>query len=294
MKGSSIDIRPLTRIEDISQIEDIQRQTWKMEELDIVPARIFNAMQKNGACLLGAFDGKKVVGFVFGLLGTVEGLDDRIDQVAAARLLMYSVTMGILPEYQRMGIGYRLKVGQREFALRIGVRLITWTFDPLESLNGYLNFQKLGVVCHQYFQNYYGEMSGINVGLPSDRFSVEWWVTSNRVTGRVSQKRGPLTLSQYLGGRALIVNECDVGENFYPIPPAEYLRRESSLIIVEIPDDIQRIKATSPLLAKQWRQHIRSVFDYYFDQEYMVTDFVRHSDEASLSRSYYVLTQAGI
>jgi len=291
MNVPSIDIRPVTAVEDINQIEEIQRNTWKMEELDIIPARVFHAMQRNGACLLGAFDGGKMVGFVFGLLGTVEGLADRIDQVAAARLLMYSVTMGILPEYQRSGIGYRLKIGQREFALRIGVRLITWTFDPLESLNGYLNFQKLAVVCHQYLPNYYGEMSGINVGLPSDRFYVEWWVTSNRVKTRVSRNRGPLTLGQYLGGRAVIVNECERDDNALPMPPAEFLLREGSLIIVEIPNDIQRIKSVSPLLARQWREHIRSVFVHYFDQEYLVTDFVRNLDEDGLSRSYYVLTQ---
>ena len=292
MNRNAIEIRPVKSIDNIKQIEDIQRATWGMEDLDVIPARMFHAMRANGACLLGAFDGEKMVGFVFGLLGMMEGLDERIDQVAAARLLMYSVTMGILPEYQREGIGYRLKIAQREFALRIGVRLITWTYDPLESLNGYLNFRKLGVVCHSYLQNYYGQMSGINVGLPSDRFYVEWWVTSNRVMSRVSRSRGPLNLGQYLGGNAKIINECDRDARMLPVPPKSYLQLDGSLLLVQIPEDFQLVKSVNQPLALEWRQHIRSVFGHYFDHDYLVTDFVREQDDDGVSHSYYVLTQA--
>ena len=292
MNATSIDIRPIVDFEEMAQIEGIQKETWKMTELDVIPRRIFQAMQHNGACLIGAFDGSKLVGFVFGLLGTVEDLDDRIDQVAAARLLMYSVTMGVLPDYQRGGIGYRLKLAQREFALRIGIRLVTWTHDPLESQNAYLNFQKLGVVCHRYLQNYYGEMGGINVGLPSDRLYVEWWVTSNRVKGRVSSSRGPLNLEQYLAGRAVIVNECLRDENGLVVPPGDILQSTGSLVLAEIPDSIQRVKTTDSGLASTWRRHIRELFGHYFGGQYLITDFVRHKDEAGLHRSYYVLTQA--
>ncbi|HET6445431.1 MAG TPA: hypothetical protein VFI27_12715 [candidate division Zixibacteria bacterium] len=288
----SVDIRPIANIVEAKQIEELQRSTWNRDDLEIIPGRLFLAMKNNGACLLGAFDRSKLVGFVFGVLGTVEDLNERIDQIAAARLLMYSMIMGVHPDYQRAGIGYRLKIAQREFALRIGVRLITWTFDPLESHNAYLNFQKLGVVCHKYLQDYYGEMGGINIGLPSDRFYVEWWVTSNRVKSRVSQNRGPLNLAQYLGGRAVIVNECEHDENNQPVPPDEFLQLDSSLILVEIPDDIQHLKSIDLPLSIRWRSHIRHVFDYYFNRQYLVTDFVRNVDQAGVNSSYYVLTQA--
>jgi GNAT superfamily N-acetyltransferase len=146
MKADPIDIRPITDVGDARKLEEIQRRTWNMSDLEALPGRFLHAMHFNGACLLGAFDGTELVGFVFGLLSTVEGLTERIDQVAAARLQMYSAIMGVLPEYQGAGIGYRLKVAQREFAMRIGVRLITWTFDPLEGRNGHLNIRKLGAI----------------------------------------------------------------------------------------------------------------------------------------------------
>lgn len=291
MNDSSIEIRPFADVAEVAQIEDIQRQAWNRFDLEIVPGRLLYAMEHNGACLIGAFDDEKVVGFAFGILGTDQESGDRVDQVAAARLLLYSVIMGVLPEYQSHGVGYRLKMAQREFSLRIGVRLITWTYDPLESLNGYFNVSKLGVICHRYLDNYYGEMGGINVGLPTDRFYVEWWVTSNRVESRVSKRRGPLSLDSYLSGRAVIVNESDRDDRQLPVPPADFLRLENNLVLVEIPDSIQEIKSSDMALPQRWREHGRQVFKHYFDRHYMVTDFLRSKDADGLPRSYYVLTQ---
>jgi predicted GNAT superfamily acetyltransferase len=292
MSSSSIEIRPVTDVADVKQLEEVQLRVWNAGPMQAVPGRILHAMHQNGACLIGAFDGGKLVGFVCGILGTVQGLDNRVDQIAAARLQLYSVIMGVLPEYQRSGIGYRLKIAQREFALRIGVRLVTWTYDPLESLNGYFNINKLGAICHTYLSDYYGEMGGINVGLPTDRFYTEWWVTSNRVKSRVSRDRGPLSLESYLRGRAAIANECVRNDQDLSIPQDDFLRIENSLVLVEIPSNFQQLKSVSKDLALQWREHSREVFTYYFDRRYLVTDFVRSEDEGGFFRSYYVLTQA--
>jgi len=272
------------------QIEDLQRETWGAIEREIIPGRFLHAIQNNGACLLGAFDGDRVVGFVLGVLGTVEGMDERIDQVAAARLQMYSAIMGVLPEYQTSGIGYRLKLAQREFALRIGVRLITWTYDPLESRNGYFNIAKLGAICHRYLRDYHGKMTGINAGLPTDRFYVEWWVTSNRVKSRVSSSRGQLSLEAYVSGRAVIINEAKVGTDGTVTPPADFLRDNNRVLLVEIPAEFQSMKRSNFDMAATWRQHTRRLFEHYFQSHYLITGFVRHKGTGGIIRSYYVLT----
>lgn len=286
---STISIRPVLEIDDARQIEDVQRQTWQMGELEILPGRFLHALKHNGASLLGAYDGDKVVGFVFGLLGTVENLKGRIDEVAAARLQMYSAIMGVLPEYQGQGIGYRLKLAQREFALRIGVRLVTWTYDPLESRNAYFNVSKLGVICHRYFRNFHGPLGGINADLPTDRFYVEWWVTSNRVVGKLSSDRGPLNLEAYLNGGAELVNEAKIRDDNLIDPPSDFVRSQNRILMVEIPANIQEIKQTNKDLAIAWRNHSRHLFEYYFDHNYLITDFVRRSDDNGVKRSYYVL-----
>ena len=290
MSAISIVIRPVTDVADARKLEEIQSQTWGMSDIEILPGRFLHAMHFNGACLLGAYDGTQLIGFVFGLLGTVEGMEDRIDQVAAARLQMYSAIMGVLPEYQSAGVGYRLKVAQREFALRIGVRLITWTYDPLEGRNGYLNVRKLGVVCNQYERDFHGEVGGINAGLPTDRLYVEWWVTSNRAKGRLAARRPPLTLDNYMSGGAIIVNRSDHDTREFVIPPADFERVGSRFALVEIPNSFQKIKEQDMGLARVWRAHTRELFEFYFAQNYLLTDFIRFEDPDGFWRSYYVLT----
>ena len=167
----AIEIRTIESTEDAHKLEEIQRRAWDMPDIEIIPGRTMHAIQFNGGLLLGAYDGEELVGFVFGVLGTVQGLHNRIDQVAAARLQLYSTIMGVLPEYRNRSVGYQLKVAQREFALRLGVRLVTWTYDPLESRNGWLNIGKLGAICHRYVRDYHGELGGINAGLNTDRFT---------------------------------------------------------------------------------------------------------------------------
>lgn len=284
---SEIVVRPLETMAEYTAAEEIQHITWNMPDLEIIPAHALHAMQHSGAALLGAFDGERLVGFTFGILGTVD-VPGRIDPVAAARLKMYSVIAGVLPEYQHQNVGYRLKFAQRDFAQRIGVRLITWTYDPLESRNGRFNIGKLGAVCHRYLRHFHGDMSGLNAGLQTDRFEVEWWVTSQRVAARAAQKWRPLRLESLLAGGALLVNEATF-DNGLPLPPPNYVSRPSNLMLVEIPTDLQAIKRADLALAQRWRQHTRDIFEGMFDSGFLVTDFVSHEDPNGRPRSYYLL-----
>jgi predicted GNAT superfamily acetyltransferase len=271
------------------ELEQVQLIIWGKDAREIMPAHLLHALQYNGAALLGAFDGTKVVGFTLAVLGTVEGLTERIDQVAAARLKMYSVIAGVLPAYRDAGVGYRLKMAQRDFALRIGVRLITWVYDPLESRNARFNIGKLGTVCSRYLRNFHGEMAGINAGLETDRFEVEWWVTSNRVKGRAKRHKRPLSLQALVDGGAVLVNEVTFNAAGLPAPPLEIIHAPGNLALVEIPADFQRIKQEDFPLALKWREHSRSVFEAFFQDGYLATDFVSQIDEGK-RRSFYLLT----
>ncbi|MFN2138386.1 MAG: hypothetical protein ACK2UK_20690 [Candidatus Promineifilaceae bacterium] len=287
---NDIFIREVQGWDEMARIEELQRLIWTRDEREVMPGHVFHALQYNGAALHGAYDGSTMVGFSLAVLATVEGLEHRIDQVAAARLKMYSVIAGVLPGYRDAGVGYRLKLAQLEFAQRIGVRLITWTYDPLESRNGRFNIGKLGAICHSYVRNFHGEMTGINAGLETDRFDVEWWVTSNRVKGRTSKGRGALSLDSLLSGGALLVNEATFNVHGLPVPPPNYISHPSNLMLVEIPDDFQRVKEEDFELAIRWREHTRTLFENLFDSGFILTDFVRHEDSNGRQRSFYLLT----
>lgn len=291
----AIDIRPLSTLEEIEQLEELQRVTWGMSDLEVIPARMLHALAHQGAVLLGAVDGEKVVGFVLGVIGTVQELTERIDQVAAARLKMYSVIMGVLPDYQSYGLGYQLKLAQRESALKLGIRLVTWTYDPLEARNARLNIGKLGTICRQYWRNFHGEMEGINAGLPTDRFHVEWWVTSNRVKSRVQQRRGPLDFASLVAGGATLVNEVQFEPDQPPVPPAtlpliEGEILQNNMVMVEIPYNFQAIKQQDMEAAQRWRRHTRSLFEQLFAANFVATDFIFHQDDDGQRRGFYLLT----
>ena len=262
---------------------------WGVDAADTNPPLTIHALQQNGGTVLGAYDGDRLVGYIVGTLGAIEA-PNRIDQIAAARLKLFSVILGILPEYQDQGIGYRLKLAQRDAALAEGIRLITWTVDPLESRNARLNIGKLGAICHRYFRDYHGPMAGRNARLASDRFEVEWWITSNRVEGRVAQQRRPLTLAAMRSAGAIVVNEAHFDEAGLIIPPLDFAHSDGSLLLAEIPADIQALKAADMALARQWRQHTRQLFEYYFAANFAVTDFVFQPEANGRSRSFYLLT----
>ncbi len=90
--------------------------------------------------------------------------------------------LGVRPEYQNHGLGRRLKLKQRDLALAAGIKLIEWTFDPLELKNAFFNIERLGAIVRRYAPNNYGLTSSpLHGGLPTDRCNAEWWVDSERV-----------------------------------------------------------------------------------------------------------------
>ena len=75
-----------------------------------------------------------------------------------------------------------LKLFQRDEALGRGIRLIVWTFDPLELRNAHFNLNKLGAIGREYKPNLYGlTTSPLHRGLPTDRLVAEWQLDSARV-----------------------------------------------------------------------------------------------------------------
>jgi predicted GNAT superfamily acetyltransferase len=153
----------------------LQRRVWQFSDLDIIPLRAFVINLHSGGMTHGAFDEQdQLVGFAHALPAFGADLSP----------FYYSHMLAVEPSWRDMGIGWRLKMEQREHALQTGVPLIRWTFDPLQSRNANLNIRKLGGVVREYKVNYYGNSStsALHRGLDTDRLFVEWWVGSPRVT----------------------------------------------------------------------------------------------------------------
>ena len=282
-----IEVRSIDLYEEMVQAEDLQRIVWSGSETDIIPAHLSMPISHNGGVVLGAFDQDKLIGYLLGFLGTDS---ESTDGNAMTRLKHWSHQVGVHPDYRDCGIGFALKQAQREEVLKQGIRLITWTYDPLLSLNAHLNIRRLGAVCKTYIQRAYGEMrDALNVGVDSDRFQVDWWITSPRVSSRFDEVRRPLDMAHYLDAGAKKVNTITQDGEGHLYPGEVINAPEGMAALVEIPPDFHALKRFDLGLAKSWREHSRDVFTSLFTAGYLVTDFLFLKGEEQ-HRSYYVLT----
>jgi predicted GNAT superfamily acetyltransferase len=159
-------IRPLTEFSEFEQCVELQREAWGAADIELTPVRALITDNRIGGLVLGAFDNDRMVGF----LNAMPGIRDRMPY-------WYSHMLAIAREHWNSGIGTQLKLAQRDAARQRGIRLIEWTFDPLESRNAYLNIAKLGVIVRRYYVNLYGATtSRLQQGLESDRLIAEWWI----------------------------------------------------------------------------------------------------------------------
>ena len=273
-------IKILEAPDDMPAVEALQRAVWPGSEIDVVPAHVFIAAIHNGGLLLGAFVEEQLIGFVFGF----PGLETTPDGPRAKHC---SHMMGILPGYRDSGIGFALKRAQWQMVRHQGLDHITWTYDPLLSRNAYLNITKLGAVCSTYRRSEYGDMrDGLNAGLPSDRFVVDWWINTRRVERRLSKRaRRPLKLHNFAQADLQPLYALQSSSGSWPRPPEHFSTLEGRLALAEIPSDINALKEADLALARDWRFFSRELFETAFAAGYLITDFVY--DEG---RSIYVLS----
>jgi len=281
-------IRPAFGPAEMAQIEDLQREVWPGSETDVVPLHLLLTVAQNGGVVLVALEGERIVGFVMGFLGTDE---DSPDRVAMARLKHCSHMLGVHPDFRDRGLGLELKQAQRLAVIEQGIRLMTWTYDPLMSGNAHLNIHRLGAVSRTYKREVYGPMRDeLNQGVRSDRLQVDWWVTSNRVESRLQGSRPPLDLAHYLSAGAQRLNSAGLGEDGLARPGDGAESPTLNLALVEIPPDFQQLKRADLGLAAEWRAFTRAIFETAFQNGYVVTDFV-HLKGEKFPRSYYVLSR---
>lgn len=263
----------------MASIEELQRAVWPGSETDVVPAHLMITAVHNGGLLIGAFANGQLIGFVFGFPG-IEFTPD------GPRPKHCSHMMGIHPDQRDSGIGFALKRAQWQMVRHQGLDHITWTYDPLLSRNAYLNIAKLGAVCNTYRRSEYGDMrDGLNAGLPSDRFQVDWWINTRRVERRLGKRpRRPLRLENFSKAELQPLYSPQLQSDRWLRPPEHFSALNGTLALAEIPPDFIRLKDADFALARDWRFFTRELFETAFAEGYIVTDFV--FDQA---RSFYVL-----
>lgn len=252
---TSISIRQITDNAEMRAVEELQKVVWGIPDLEIVPASHLIAAVTAGGVLLGAFDAEKLVGFVYGFVGYEN-----------SRVTHHSHMLAVKPEYRNFNLGEKLKWAQRDIVLSQGITKMSWTFDPLQSLNAYFNFNKLGVIADHYIVDFYGADAASFLHQNStDRFWVTWDLDSERVKERLEKRvstvefenvKRLVKLSKY--NTPMVAELDEVGE-----------------IAIEIPADINELQNENMKLAIQWRKTTREAFLDALAQGYIVKEFFR-------------------
>jgi predicted GNAT superfamily acetyltransferase len=173
---SPITIRNCDQLADFHRCVEIQRTVWGESDLETEPYVTFVVAHQTGGQVIGAFDGDLMVGFTMSLVGYRQ-----------TTVYLHSHMTGVLASHRNRGVGRMLKLFQREEALSRGIRLVEWTFDPLETRNAHFNFNRLGAIARQFIPNFYGVTSSpLHHGLPTDRLLVEWHLDSKRVVAAIN------------------------------------------------------------------------------------------------------------
>ncbi len=254
-----LEIRAFRPDEDFKGVEDIQRAAWRFEDLAIIPRHMIKVVtQFDLGFAGGAYYQGRMVGFVLAF----ETGDKEIH---------HSDMVAVDPEWQSgnrgTSVGFLLKLLHREEAMKRGVRIIQWTFDPLMSKNANLNVRKLGAGFAEYLPDFYGTSvaEGLYEGISTDRMLVSW------------------KLDEYppKQGRTKDMEEAPL------IQSPEEIGGER--VRVEIPYDLNELKARDLEAAKAFRTRTAAVFTRLLAQGYRVGGFHASREE---KRSFYLFQRS--
>lgn len=169
--------RLLSDWDDLVAAAGVIYAVWGDGAAGMASPALLRTYSRYGNPVIGAFDGTGLCGVSVAFLGS------------EPEIHLHSHITGVVPSHQHLGIGYQLKLAQRDWCVANGIDLVTWTFDPMLARNAYFNLHKLGAHARRLLPNFYGEMDDdINRGDATDRLEACWPVdAAARPTGSVAR-----------------------------------------------------------------------------------------------------------
>jgi predicted GNAT superfamily acetyltransferase len=253
----------------------LQRAVWGLSDLEITSAiQLIATTWAGGLLHLAETAEGDAIGFAYAFPALRGGTPH-----------LHSDMVAVKPEYQKRGVGVRLKWAQRADALEAGISLVTWSYDPMQALNANLNLRRLGAVGAEFVQDFYGlTTSALHHGLPTDRLLVRWDLSAPRVQERVGRAELPRSVPAPLLPR---INEVK-WQAGWPVSSDPRLDLDAPEVLLEIPPEWNVLCQAAPRVAAGWQDKVRRAFQAYFGRGYVAADFAP-TEEAGRRRPLYVL-----
>src|SRR5262245_18349537 len=274
--GEEVRIRPARDRRDFDACCMLQRLVWGLSDLDITSSiQLIATAHAGGSVLLAEATDGRALGFAYAFAAIRGGVPH-----------LHSDMLAVLPEERRRGLGARLKWAQREEALSRGIKLITWTFDPLQARNASLNLGRLGAVATEFLEDFYGITSStLHHGLATDRLLVRWELDAQRVVKRVGAEAAPASTPPTLPR----INEVK-WQAGWAVSSEPLLELEDPSLLLEIPPEFDVLHQSAPIVAAAWHDKVRRALRAYVGRGYVASDFVS-TEEGGRRRPLYVLSK---
>lgn len=256
-------------MEDIRLVQALERRVWAYEDLDVSPVPLLVALVKAGALVLGAFVDSRLEGFALSLPGDRGG-----------QRIHWSHMTGVSDALRGSGLGTRLKREQARRVAARGYSRIQWTYDPLQSVNAYVNLVKLGARVTEYAEHVYGDSSSrLHRGAPTDRFIATWDLDAGGApqwSPLLTDLDGATTVP---AGRVDLDGRWDV---YRPLPSLP----SAPVVLMPVPARFSVMLQEAPERARAWRLQTRGQFQELFARGYEAVSFRRDG-----ARGAYVLVR---
>jgi predicted GNAT superfamily acetyltransferase len=259
-RAAGVRIHEISDLDGLDAVYRLYDTIWRPDPTNPpVTTELLRALTKAGNYVAGAFDDTGLLGACVGFFG-----------MPGTSLELHSHIAGVVPRALGRSVGFALKLHQRSWALRRGVAVMEWTFDPLVRRNAYFNLVKLGALPSEYLQNFYGGMDdSINAGDESDRLLARWELDTRDVAAAALGKTSPRDAEAEIARGAVVALDRD-GDGG---PAAGSLAGDT--LLVAVPADIESLRASDPAAARDWRVAVRETLGAAMADGARVTGFDR-------------------
>lgn len=241
-RAAAVTVRTVAGLDELTAVEGLYEQIWRSQHHAPIGTEMLRALSKGGNYVGVAYAGDTMVGACVGFFA------------APSDLTLHSHIAGVLPQSARHGVGYALKLHQRAWALRRGIGIIEWTFDPLIARNAYFNLVKLAGRPTEYLPNFYGGMQDrINTGDDTDRLLLRWDLQAPLVVAACSTQWKPRYAAELdrQDDVAVVLGRGSAGE---PVVGTA----DAPTLLVAVPPDVERLRISDPQQATAWRLAVRN------------------------------------